>query len=206
MPLQSFEEGVILAAKFGRQTAVHFLLGRWDPVKNNVIRSLARKYHLSPQDVEDAQQEATLWLLEAIDRYRFGGDANASHRVRSFVRRMLANRLSNFARGLRNGGNTRLLREGETLVFHLRVEREQPCRDPENDPALIAERRDLLNHLHDQIAWLDPASQALYGHLVAGRSTQQAADELVLTYDQTRRLRERLVRRLALQANSIADD
>ena len=197
MQLQSFEEGVILAAKFGRQRAVHFLLDRWDAVKNNVIRSLARKYRLSPHDVEDAQQEATLWLLEAIDRYHFGGDDQASHRVRSFVRTVLAARLSNFARGLRNGGNTRLTREGETLVFHLRVKQELADRDAENDPAVIAERRDSVFYFRHQVAQFGQSYEAMYGQLSSGRSTQQAADNMRLTYDQARRLRERLVRRLA---------
>lgn len=63
----TFEERVILAAQFGRQNAINYLLTRWEQPKNKLVTALACRHGLSEHDAADARQEAVLWLLGALN-------------------------------------------------------------------------------------------------------------------------------------------
>ena len=149
--------------------------------------SLARRYNRSPEDVEDAQQEAIVWLVEAIGKYRFVGDARATHHIKGFLRTVVASRVSNFARAKRNIGNERLTREGDRLIYELRLSPRSICIAENDHPATIVEQRDLREFVRSVVAQLDEATQHLYEHLVNGASTHEAAAQMNLSYHQARR-------------------
>lgn len=191
----TFEERVILAAKFGRQSAIHFLLAHWEQPKNRLVTSVARQYGLSEQDAADARQEAVFWLLDAIRKYRFEGPPQLREfRLKAFLRQKLRRNMSNFVRSQRR--QVRFETESRTSVGEPTAELAERYkrRNTAIDPAVQCERDELRVLTRRAIADCGTDCQQLSEILRNGGTMREAAKTLHMTYHVVRTTRARIAR------------
>jgi RNA polymerase sigma factor (sigma-70 family) len=154
---------------------------------------------LQEADSEDAAQDAVLWILEAIERYRTAESVKPDGcHFRSFVHRVLASRLVDSFRHHR-------LRTFEPLVGNeaagLRQDLDRPRDDdrptPDGlDPLASAERDEAQARLRRALARLGEADRRLWDLLAAGTPLRQVAAALGMSYDGAKRRRRKLLARL----------
>src|SRR5262245_47014240 len=90
---------VVLAQECGYSLANDALLRRCSTQIRRLIRQLAARTGLQDADRQDAQQEAVLWTLEAIRRYRTEEHVKPQGcHFRSFLHRVLTGRFIDFLR------------------------------------------------------------------------------------------------------------
>jgi RNA polymerase sigma factor (sigma-70 family) len=198
---------VALVSQSGFHKAGHVLLLRHREWSRRLIVRLARHRGLSPHDTEDALQDAMFAILKAICHYdtlRPSGQNGCL--FQSFLGRVLTNRFKDFVKHLRrterhfsrpmprflelNEAVGRRERQGTSLL-----------EDRGSDPALIAQRKELVARVRNAVAHLDGMNHRLVDGLLSGRRLRAIADELGITYDVAKRrwrgIRTRLARHLA---------
>jgi RNA polymerase sigma factor (sigma-70 family) len=200
------EQLAIVAHESDNSPAQDELLRRCLAQTGRRVCSLAARAGLQEADRNDAQQEAVLWLLEAIRRFRAEESLNPHGcHFRSFLHRVLTARFIDFVRSLRR-------RESHILLLGL------SARDAEEAGALRpvvpsgGDCQTAMEHdeLHDQLAreldQLEPLSHHLWDLMVQGVPLRSAATALGISYDAAKRRRRDLFARLktALAAESAA--
>jgi len=186
----TFEERVILAAQFGRQIAINYLLIRWEQPKNKLVTALARSYGLSEQDAADARQEAVLWLLNALNKYRFEGPLRRrEYRLKAFLRVTLQRRMSNYARAVRR--NLRFAKACRDVngPSGRAIANRAICHGRSIDPAILCANEELHLTSQQRVAQLGGPCERLYEMLQAGASMYRAAEDLQISYHHVRKLR-----------------
>jgi RNA polymerase sigma factor (sigma-70 family) len=156
---------------------------------------------LQEADSQDAIQEAVLWILEAIERYRTAESVKPGGcRFRSFVRRVLASRLVDFVRHRRLWTNLPIADKGAAWP---RQDLDRPCVDdrptpdsPSLDPLASAEKDEMQARLRRALARLGEDDRRLWDLLVAGTPLRQVAAALGISYDRAKRRRRKLLARL----------
>lgn len=178
----TFEEQVILAAKFGRQSAINYLLTQWEQPKNRLVTALARQYGLPEQDAADAGQEAVFWLLDAIRKFRFDGPRQRrEYRLKAFLRQKISRDMSNFVRSLRR--QVRIETECRFSASPRCVElfRQTTRRSETADPAAQCEFEDLRWTMYRKIAGCSGDSARMLTILEQGGTAREAVCALHLT-------------------------
>ncbi|MEO8498077.1 MAG: hypothetical protein ABI614_23675 [Planctomycetota bacterium] len=194
----TFEEQVILAAKFKRASAIDYLLMRWEQPKNRLITALARRYGLSEHDAADARQEAVLWLLDAIRSYRFAGHRKLRpQRMKAFLRSKLKRAMSNFVRGLRRQARIATACRSSDDPLCVALWNRSIRRNLTPDPAVQCAEDDLQETVRRAIAALGSDCGQLFEILLNGGNLREAAGTLHITYHAARVRRVRIDRALA---------
>ncbi len=192
---------VVLAQECGYRPARDELICRCLRLARQLIGHFASRYSLQAADSQDAEQDAVLWILEAIERYRTTESVKPGGcHFRSFVHRVLASRLVDFFRHLRLRDHLPLA--GARVVC--------PGQDPhrprdEEDPALHApgpnpltsvEEGEVQSRLHQELARLGEADRGLWDLLAKGTPLRQVAAAHGISYDKAKRRRRNLLARL----------
>jgi RNA polymerase sigma factor (sigma-70 family) len=197
------EQVVELAQQCGYLPARNELICRFVGLAEYLVGRYASRNGLQEADSQDAQQDAVLWILEAIERYRTDESAKPDGcHFRSFLHRVIASRLVDFHRYLR-------LRNHSSLAGGVvsRPDRDSDRRRDEEDTALdvpdpdpnslkCVEVDEVQVRLHQELARLGEADRGLWNLLAAGTSLRQAAAALTISYDAAKRRRRKLLARL----------
>lgn len=201
------DEVLVLAARVdGCLSARDELILRYlGPTRELVARRLSR-WWLPQSDVDDAQQEAVFWVMEAIGRYNSEfGDQPDGCRFRSFLRRVVIARLTDF---LRSVGRSKA-QEGRLYAhaiqtngsrFRVTAGGRDHFVSPANadDPATCAARRESIAQLHGALTQLDDPMRQLGGLLAQGVRLRAIAEELGISYDAVKRRRRKLLAHLRI--------
>jgi RNA polymerase sigma factor (sigma-70 family) len=205
------EELVALVTQSGFREAGHVLLLRHREWSRRLIMRLARHRGLSSHDTEDALQDAMFAILKAICRYEtVRPNGRNGCLFQAFLGRVLTNRFKDFVKHLRRTESRfsrpmpRFLELNEP--FGRREDRGTSLlEDKESDPAVIAQRKELVARVRNAVANLDGINCRLVHGLLSGRRLRAVADELGITYDMARRrwrgIRARFARHLAELVN-----
>ncbi len=194
-------------AKTGKSIpARNILVLRYLTATSDLItrRTLPWKHVLA--DVDDARQEAVLWIIEAIDRYDVEHhDRRNGCSFRSFLFRVSNARLIDFVRR-RGRARSRVCSLGdlpgdvtEGLPFPRTSQRADPLRrDHAADPAVCAERRETIVRLRLAVGQLDDSTRRLWDLLARGEKLRVIATKLEVSYDIVKRRRRKLLARLSI--------
>jgi RNA polymerase sigma factor (sigma-70 family) len=170
------EQLVVLAQEGGYVPARDELISRCIGLKDRLIHRRAARSGLQEADRLDAQQDAVLWILEAIREYNTGQQVMARGcRFRTFLYRVLGARFIDLLRRQRRR-QTRLRLGGYT--FNLLSPPPAPQRDgspadPESwggEPQHGMERDELKARLHQELDRLGGVARELWDLLVGGCS------------------------------------
>lgn len=138
---------------------------------------------LSWQDVEDAQQTAVFWMIEAISQYNADGAGVQNCRFRSFLHMVINRRLIDLAR------RSRRIFLRDPLYLEL-------AEDDSQEPASRAQHDEDHASLRKAVDKLDRDCRKLWEALLSGRSLRDAGASMGRSYDATKRLRQRLIKHL----------
>jgi RNA polymerase sigma factor (sigma-70 family) len=183
------EQLVALTARADCRPAWAELIRRSLPLKERLIRRHAAHSGLQQADHQDAQQEAVLWIIEAIRRYRAEEHARPEGcHFRSFLHRVLSARFIDFLR-----------RHRRRLRRHFPLEGMRPERLTGGETeGLIrgVEEDELRASLLGELARLDEPTRRLWDLLAGGAPLREAARLLDLSYDAAKRRRRLLLAKL----------
>ena len=183
---------VVLAQECGYLPAHEELLRRGHALAVRLIGRLAARSGLQDADCKDAQQEAVLWTLEAIQNYRTQELGKAQGCLfRSFLHRVLTSRFIDFLRHRRH-------QENRFPLFGDAVPGPVPLTDPDDfaDPLALMEEGELRARLERELERLDPPARRLWELMARGESLQRVAVALAISYDAAKRRRRKLLARL----------
>jgi RNA polymerase sigma factor (sigma-70 family) len=196
------EQLVVLVQECGYVPARDELICRCNPLKDRLIGRRAARSGLQEADRLDAQQDAVLWILEAIRKYDTGQQVvPRGCRFRTFLYHVLLSRFIDLLRR-HHRGQTRLRRGGYMLGSLLgprALQRDGTPADPAvwgGRPQRGTERGDLMARLHQELDRLDGLSRELWHLLVRGMPLREIAAALGLSYDAVKRQRRKLVAHL----------
>lgn len=192
---------VIMAQEVGYEPARNELIDRLWPLCRQIVRRFAFRLGLQEPDLQDAQQDAVFWIIDAIGHYR--GDESVRPggcHFRSFLYCVLRDR---FIDALRTGRKYHL-RNGGKLHRH---PQEFETRDSESLGRLAicgavtatgnvpydAQQSEWNIQLQDAVSHLNQRMQELWSLLRQGQSLRRIAIRLHCSYDQTKRLRRKLL-------------
>jgi len=196
------EQLVVLAQKCSYVPARDELICRCNRLKDRLIRRCAAHSGLQHADCMDAQQDAVLWMIEAIREYhtvqRF---KKRRCRFRSFLFRVLRARFIDLLR--RRGRRQALLRlGGSTLVWSNSPPVPPRCGRPaggergDGDPRSEMEHGELMAHLHQEVDRLGGLARRLWDQLVSGKRLREVAAALDMSYEVAKRQRRKLLAHL----------
>jgi RNA polymerase sigma factor (sigma-70 family) len=182
------EQLVVLAMRADHRPAWHELIRRSLPLKERLIRRHAARSGLQEADLQDVQQDAVLWIVEAIRSYRAEEHARPEGcHFRSFLHRVLSARFIDFLR------HWRRLRRHFPLVG---ARPEGPTDGETEGPVQGVEEDELRARLLEELVRLDGPTRRLWDLLAGGVSLREAARVLDLSYDATKRRRRLLFAKL----------
>jgi RNA polymerase sigma factor (sigma-70 family) len=184
----------VLAQECGYLPAHDELLRRGHAQAVHLIGRLAARTRLQDADCKDAQQEAVLWTLEAIRRYRTQeqGKVQGCH-FRSFLHRVLTARFIDFVRHQRRQ-QTHFPLFGEVGAAGTPVCLADP--DDLAGPLALMEKGELRARLERELERLDPSARRLWDLMARGEPLRRAALALAISYDAAKRRRRKLLARL----------
>src|SRR5262245_9155328 len=192
---------VVMAQECGYRPARDELICRCLRLARQHIGNFASRYSLQEADCQDALQDAVLWILEAIERYRTSESVKPGGcRFRSFVHRVLAARLVDFFRHLRQRGHLPL--PGGRVVcpapdsHRLRDEGDPALDFPAPNPLTSMEEAEVQSRLRQELAALGAADRGLWDLLAAGTPLRQVAAARGISYDAVKRHRRKLLAHL----------
>ena len=188
---------VILFKECGYAPARTELLRRHQGPSHHVIRRLSARWRLQDADRQDLAQEAVLWIIEAIGRYRTDEHVRSGGcQFHSFLHRVVHAR---FIDALRR-------RQRRTHCVHLHPQLSGPhgADFASNTaakvmPDLEVEGREMRDRLQREVDRLSPPDRKLWSLLVAGEPLRDIARTLQMSYDTAKVRRRRLIS--ALQAS-----
>jgi RNA polymerase sigma factor (sigma-70 family) len=194
---------VVLAAECGHRPARDELIRRYLPLKEGLVSRCAARARLQEADRQDAQQDAVLWLVEAIRRYRAEEQVKPGGcRFRSFLYRVLSARFIDFLR------HWRRLRSHFPQAGAEPVDSTQggggrhpgdsagPTGGGPADLVRGAQEGELRARLLGELARLGGPAHRLWELLAGGASLREVARVLNLSYDAVKRRRRQLFAKL----------
>jgi RNA polymerase sigma factor (sigma-70 family) len=194
------EQLVVLAQECGYAPARDELISRCNGLKDRLIHRRAAQSGLQEADRMDAQQDAVLWILEAIRQYNTEQQVMPQGcRFRTFLYHVL---LSRFIDLLRRRRQVRL-RLG-VYTFDSLSSPPAPQRDgsparPESwdgEPQRRMERDELMARLHQELDRLGGRARGLWDLLVEGMRLREIAATLDMSYEAAKRQRRKLITHL----------
>jgi RNA polymerase sigma factor (sigma-70 family) len=196
------EQLVVLVQECGYVPARDELISRCNGLKDRLIHRRAARSGLQEADRMDAQQDAVLWILEAIREYNTDQHVTPRGcRFRTFLYHVLLSRFIDLLR--RQGRRQARLRLGG-YTFGSLSSPPAPRRDgspagPESrggEPQRGVERDELIARLHQELDRLGGLARELWDLLTRGRRLREIAAALGLSYDAAKRLRRKLLAHL----------
>ena len=193
------EQLVVLVQECGNVPARDELICRCNGLKDRLIRGRAALSGLQEADRLDAQQDAVLWILEAIRAYNIGQQVMPRGCCfRTFLYHVLVLRFIDFLRSQRRR-RARLVLAGYT--FGSLNSPSAPPRDgssvsPESWGGAAErgmEREELMARLHQELNQLGGLSRELWDLLARGMRSCAIAAALGLSYDAAKRQRRKLI-------------
>jgi RNA polymerase sigma factor (sigma-70 family) len=198
------EQLVVLVQECGYVPARDELISRCNGLKDRVIHRRAARSGLQEADRMDAQQDAVLWILEAIREYNTRQHVLPQGcRFRTFLYRVLLSRFVDLLRRqrrrqarLRVGGYTfgslgspaALQRDGSSTGHEGRG----------SEPQRGMERDELMARLHHAVDRLGGHERELWELLVRGMRLREIAAAFHLSYDAVKRQRRKLIAHLSV--------
>jgi RNA polymerase sigma factor (sigma-70 family) len=198
MTIMEDEPLVILTTECEFQPAQDELIRRYLPLKEQLVRRHTALTALQQADHDDAQQDAILWILEAIRRYRTDEyiKPGGCH-FRSFLQRVLDARCIDFLRRLQRFRNHFPLTGGALPA----ASTSSSGKDRPHNRATPGERAEgvqgaqelgLRARLLEQLTQLDGPSRQLWDLLARGMPLRKIAIVLNVSYDAAKRRRRKL--------------
>jgi len=196
------EQLVVLAQECGYVPARDELISRCNGLKDRLIHRRAAWSGLQEADRMDAQQDAVLWILEAIREYNTGQQVTPQGcRFRTFLYHVLLLRFIDLLRRQRRR-QARLQLGGYTFDSPNSPPALQ-CDDspasPESwdrEPQREMERDELMARLNQELDRLGGLARELWDLLVRGMRLREIAAALDLSYDAAKRQRRKLIAHL----------
>lgn len=203
---------VIMAQEGDYEPARNELIGRFWSLSRHFMRQYGFRLGLQETDLQDAEQDATFWIIEAIGRYRSDEFVRPGGcHFRSFLYCVLRSRFSD---ALRNGRSYHL-RHSAGLSHHPQF---FETRDSDSLARLAisgiatatgnarhdAEQSERHAQLQVAVSRLIPRMQDLWSLLCQGHSLHCIAVRLYCSYDQVKRWRRKLL--TELRASLSADE
>jgi RNA polymerase sigma factor (sigma-70 family) len=197
LDMSQFEDEplVALAQECGSSLAHDELLRRCYTRTARLICRLAARTGLQDADCEDAQQEAILWTLEAIQHYRTEDHVKPQGcHFRSFLHRVLTARFIDFLRRQRRQKSRfPLLGEGGPEAAD-RTELGPPVvLDAFSDPLAQMEQGERRARLERELDRLSPLARQLWDLLAQGLPLRGVAAALGISYDAAKRRQRKLL-------------
>jgi RNA polymerase sigma factor (sigma-70 family) len=196
------EQLVVLAQECGYVPARDELISRCNGLKDRLIHRRAARSGLQDADRMDAQQDAVLWILEAIRKYNTGQQVMPGGcRFRTFLYRVLLSRFIDLLRRQRRR-QARLRLGGYTfgpLSSPPASERDfspTGTKGRGGEPQLGMERDELMGRLHQELDRLGGRARELWDLQVRGMRLREIAAALNLSYDAAKRQRRELIAHL----------
>ncbi|MBC8353255.1 MAG: hypothetical protein H8E66_14755 [Planctomycetes bacterium] len=194
----TFEERVILAAQFGRQNAINYLLCKWEQPKNQLVTALAKAHRLNEQDTADARQEAVLWILAAIDNYDFRRPSPfREQRLHAYLRVAIRRRMANYVRGLRRASKFANACRNVDEPAGRAIARFKLARSKSLDPVTQCVNNEFRETARSKVAALGGPCKELYEALQDGVSMRHAVQQLRISFHDVRRSHVRIKRALS---------
>jgi RNA polymerase sigma factor (sigma-70 family) len=196
------EQLVVLVQECGYVPARDELISRCIGLRDRLIHWRAARSGLQEADRLDAQQDAVLWILEAIREYNTGQQVMPRGcRFRTFLYRVLLARFIDLLRRQRRW-QARLRFGGYTfgsLSSPSAPQRDDSSEGPESwggRPQHGVERDELMARLHQELDRLGGLARELWDLLVRRMRLREIAAALDLSYDAGKRLRRKLIAHL----------
>jgi RNA polymerase sigma factor (sigma-70 family) len=195
------EQLVVLAQECDYQPARDELIARCLRLVRQLVSHWASCKGLQEADSRDAEQDAVLWILEAIRRYRTVESVKPGGcHFRTFVHRVLTSRLVDFVRHLRLRNHFPLSQDGVAFLSqdpHRQQDEEVPApAGPDPNPVTRAEADEAQARLDLELERLGADDRELWDLLAAGTPLRQVAATLGISYDMSKRRRRNLLARL----------
>jgi RNA polymerase sigma factor (sigma-70 family) len=202
MTIMEDEPLVILATECDFQPAQDELIRRYLPLKEQLVRRHIALTALQQADHDDAQQDAILWILEAIRRYRIDEHIKPGGcHFRSFLQRVLDARCIDFLRRLQRFRNHFPLTIGALSApstsshgQHHPHHGATPLERAEEVQG--AQEQELRAQLLQHLDHLDGRARQLWDLLAQGMPLRRIAVVLNLSYDTAKRQRRKLLANL----------
>jgi RNA polymerase sigma factor (sigma-70 family) len=183
------EQLVILTTECDYRPARDELLRRCRDSSSRLVRRLAANAGFQEADQQDAEQEAVLWVLEAIRCYRTTEHVRVGGcRFRSFLHRVLQARFIDVLRDRRRDHH-RLSCPQSGRGCRLAPEM---VASPRDFPGRQAERHETRARLQEELDRLEPPARALWNLLSQGMPLRNVAHELQMSYPAAKRRRRKL--------------
>jgi RNA polymerase sigma factor (sigma-70 family) len=192
-----------LAQEPGQRAARDMLLKRSSRLRADLVGRLAREARLPATDQADAEQEAVLWTLEAIQHFHCQRGAHGGCSFRSFLHRVIACRFIDFLRH-RLRYHRHVVLVGATLLSEFdgpvgshRLGVPTPAAyATESESQQTVEEEELHDRIRLELDRLDVRSRRLWGLMIRGASVAEIASVLHTSYDAAKRSRHKLLLRL----------
>jgi RNA polymerase sigma factor (sigma-70 family) len=194
------EQLVVLAMECDYRPARNELIRRYLPLNERLLQRRTAHATLQEADYDDARQDAILWIVEAIRRYRSDEQLKPGGcHFRSFVYRVLSDRHVDFLRR-RQRLRSHFPLEVDVSSRHLRFVYGAGTQDPAGgegaDPLHAEEERELRSRLREELGLLGNAARRLWDLMAEGVPLRTIAVDLNVSYDQVKRARRRLLAHL----------
>jgi RNA polymerase sigma factor (sigma-70 family) len=196
------EQLVVLVQECAYVPAKEELISRCNGLKDRLIHWLAARNGLQEADRLDAQQDAVLWILEAIREYNTGQHViPRGCRFRTFLRHVLVSRFIDLLRRQRRrqawfrlgGYRFGLLGSFPTAQ---RDERAPGLESWSGNPQHGLERDESMARLHQELDRLGGLAPLMWDLLARGMRLHEIAAALGLSYEAAKRRRRKLIAHL----------
>jgi RNA polymerase sigma factor (sigma-70 family) len=196
------EQLVVLVQECAYVPAREELISRCNGLKDRFIHRLAARNGLQEADRMDAQQDAVLWILEAIREYDTGQQViPRGCRFRTFLRQVLLSRFIDLLRCQRRrqtwfqlvGYKFGLLGSFPTAQ---RDERASGLESWSGNPQLGLEQDESMARLHQELDRLGGLAPLMWDLLARGMRLHEIAAALDLSYEAAKRRRRKLIAHL----------
>ena len=193
------EHLVVMAQECGSGSARDELIHRYLPLSGELVGRYAARARLQEADRQDVQQDAVLWIMEAIARYRTGEFVRSGGcHFRSFLQRVLAARFIDSLRHRRHLRAHFPLIEADTL----NRSEDSDCRRHRGatgggaGPLGEVEGRELGDCLDREVGRFAEPDRRLWDLVAAGAPLRQAAAAVGVSYERVKRRWRELVAHL----------
>lgn len=192
------DERLVALAAEGDVAARDEILSRYWAAARRFSSRCATNIGLFSDDVEEAQNESVLWIINAIQTYdQRQQTLERGCSFRTFLYRVLHARLIDFARSV--GRRERWFdRTWQTKAW---VNEDATSLSPRiidhaEDPIECAQAHESSRCLNQAILLLTPCERQLWSMLCQGIAMKVVAEQLGVTYDTVKHRRHRLIKKL----------
>ena len=193
------EHLVVLAQECGSGSARDELIRRFLCFSRELVGRYAARARLQEADRQDVLQDAVLWIMEAIARYRTGEFVRSGGcHFRSFLQRVLATRFIDALRHRRHLRAHFPLVEADTL----NRSKDSDCRRHRGatgggaGPLGDVEGRELGACLDREVGRFEEADRRLWDLVAAGAPLRRAAAVIGVSYERVKRRWRKLIAHL----------